>query len=241
MRGMLLVARRDLAGYLNSMWGYAVIAAVLVIDGLLFNAFAVGDQPKLSSKVIEDFFFIAFGTTIVASILLTMRVIAEERQTGTIVLIDSAPLADWQIVGGKYLSAMMVMVVMIGLTASMPALVFVNGKVSYGHIYAGYLGLVLLAAAVTAIGTFASAISRSQLIAGFLAVMLSVFFVIAWMLAKVSDPPLKDIFSYMSLFDRHYRGFMTGKINVEDIVFFVSLAFVFLVLSSRFMAARRWR
>jgi ABC-2 type transport system permease protein len=241
MRGMLLVARRDLAGYLNSMWGYAVIAAVLVIDGLLFNAFAVGDQPKLSSKVIEDFFYVGFGTTAIASILLTMRVVAEERQTGTIVLIDSAPLSDRQIIGGKYLSVMTVMVIMIGLTASMPALVFVNGKVSYGHIYAGYFGLVLLAAAVTAIGTFASAISRSQLVAGFVASVLTAFFVTGWMLAKVSDPPLKDIFSYVSLLDRHYRGFMTGKINVDDAVYFVSLAFVFLVLASRFMAARRWR
>ena len=95
--------------------------------------------------------------------------------------------------------------------------------------------------AVTAIGTFASAVSRSQLVAGFVAVVIAVFLVTAWMLAKVADPPLKDIFSYMSLFDRHYRGFMTGKINMEDIVYFVSVAFVFLVLSSRFMAARRWR
>jgi ABC-2 type transport system permease protein len=62
---MLLVARRDLAGYLNSLWGYAVIAAVLVVDGLLFNAFALGSQPKLSSKVVEEFFYFSFGTTVV--------------------------------------------------------------------------------------------------------------------------------------------------------------------------------
>jgi ABC-2 type transport system permease protein len=241
MRGMLLVARRDLAAYLNNYWGYAVIAAVLLIDGLLFNAFALGDSPKYSSKVIEEFFYFSFGTTIIASVLLTMRLFAEERQTGTIVLIDSSPLSDWQLVGGKYVSAMVVLGGMVLLTIYMPALVFVNGKVSYGHIVAGYTGLLLVAGATAAIGTFASTISRSQLVAGFISVALVVFLLVTWLLAKVADPPLKDILSYLSFFDRHYRGFMRGQINTEDVIYYVSIVFVFLMLSSRFLAARRWR
>jgi ABC-2 type transport system permease protein len=241
MRGMLLVARRDLAAYLNNYWGYAVIAAVLIIDGLLFNAVALGDSPKYSSKVIEEFFYFSFGTTIIASILLTMRLFAEERQTGTIMLIDSSPLSDWQLVGGKYISAMVVLGSMVLLTVYMPALVFVNGKVSYGHIVAGYTGLLLVAASTAAIGTFTSTISRSQLVAGFISVAIVVFFLITWLLAKVADPPIKDILSYLSFFDRHYRGFMRGQINTEDVVYYLSIVFVFLMLSGRFLAARRWR
>lgn len=241
MRGMLLVARRDLAGYLNSYWGYAVVAAVLVIDGLLFNALALGNTAKFSSAVIEKFFEFSFGTTIIATVLLTMRVIAEERQTGTIVLIDSSPLSHWQIVGGKYLSALAVIWTMIVATLYMPALVFVNGKVSYGHIFAGYVGLMLVAAAVAAVGTFASAISRSQLVALFVSAPITAALVLMWLLAKVSDPPLADVFSYMSLFDHHYRGFMRGQIASESVVYYVSISALFLVLASRFMAARRWR
>lgn len=241
MRGMVLVARRELAAYLNSYWGYAVIAAVLVIDGLLFNAFALGNQPKYSAKVIEEFFYFSFGTTVIASILLTMRLVAEERQTGTIVLVDASPLASWQLIGGKYASAMVVLATMILATMYMPALVFVNGKVSYGHIAAGYTGLLLVAASVAAIGTFASAISRSQLVAGFGSVVITVAFLVMWLLAKVADPPLVDVLSHLSLFDRHYRSFMRGQINVDDIVFYLSICFVFLMLASRFMAARRWR
>lgn len=241
MRQMLLVARRDLAGYLNSLWGYAVIAALLLVEGLFFNGFALGNQPKYSSKVIEDFFYLTFGITTAASILLTMRLVAEERQTGTIVLIDSSPVSSWQLVGGKYLSAMVVLIAMVGATAYMPALVFVNGKVSYGHIFAGYLGVVLVVAAVAAVGTFASAVSRSQLVAGFASVAITVSLIVMWLLAKVADPPLADIFSYLSLFERHFRGFMRGQINSEDIVFYLSISFVFLMLASRFMAARRWR
>lgn len=241
MRGLLLVARRDLAGYFNSYWGYAVLAAVLVIDGLLFNAFALGSQPKLSSKVIEEFFYFSFGTTVIAAILLTMRSLAEERQTGTVVLLDSSPLGAWQLVGGKYLCAMLVLTGLVLATLYMPALVFVNGKVSYGHIAAGYLGLLLVAGAVAAIGTFASAISRTQLVAGFVSVAITVAFVMMWLVAKVAEPPFADVLSSMSLFDRHFRGFMRGQINTEDVVFLISIAFVFLLLASRFWAARRWR
>jgi len=235
------VARRDLGAYFNSYWGYAVIAAVLVIDGLLFNAFALGDDAKYSSKVIEDFFFWSFGLTAIASVFMTMRVVAEERQTGTIVLIDSSPVAPWQFVGGKYISAMSVMTVLVVSTIYMPALVFVNGKVSYGHLVSGYTGLLLVAAACCALGTLASSVSRSQLVAGVISASTVGFFVLGWMVAKVTDPPLNDLFSYMSFFDRHFRGFGRGQVNTEDVIFYLSVVFVALMLASRFMAARRWR
>ena len=241
MRGLLLVARRDLAAYLNSYWGYAVIASVLMIDGLLFNAFALTEKSRYSSEVIEQFFYYSFGLTIVASILLTMRLLAEERQTGTIVLIDSSPLADWQVVGGKYLSAMVVLTTMVLLSVYMPALVFVNGKVSYGHIFAGYTGLLLVSASIAAIGMFASTVSSSQLVAGFITTVITVSLLLMWLVAKVADPPLKDLFSYLSFFDRHYRGFMRGQINSEDVVYYLSICFLFLTGSTRFLAMRRWR
>ncbi len=241
MRGMLLVARRDLAAYLNNYWGYAVIAAVLLVDGLLFNAVAIGSTARYSSEVIEKFFWSSFGVTAVTSVLLTMRLVAEERQTGTLTLLDSCPLRPWQVIGGKYTAAMGVLLFMIASTIFMPALVMVNGKVSGGQLFAGYLGLALVAAACAAIGTFFSSISRSQLVAGFLTLVVVGVFVLAWLLAKISDPPLQDIFSYIGFYDRHFASFGKGQINTEDIVFFVSIAFGFLMLSTRFMAARRWK
>lgn len=241
MKGMFMVARRDLAAYLNSYWGYAVVAVLLVLEGLMFNAFALTDRPKYSAQVIEEFFYLTFGFVCFAAVILSMRVVAEERQTGTLVLLDASPLQAWQIIGGKYISAMTVLLFMVACTIYMPALVLVNGKVSYGHLFAGYFGLGLLASATVALGTLASTISRSQLVAGIVGAVLVVTLVISWFLAKIVDPPLRDVFSYVSLLDRHYRGFMEGKINTEDVVFFVSIAFVGVLLSTRFMAARRWR
>lgn len=241
MRGMLLVARRDLASFLNSYWGYGIIAAVLLMDGLFFNAFALGDNPKYSSKVMEDFFYYSFGLTCIATTFVTMRSIAEERQTGTEMLIESSPLSVVEFVGGKFLAGFAMMALLVLLTLYMPALVHVNGKVSYGQIFAGYLGLLLVASACVAIGVFTSSLSRYQLVAVILAAFIIGFFVMAWLLAKVVDPPLKDIISYLGFYDRHFRNFGRGQIHTESVIYFVSLTFMFLVAATRFLSIRRWR
>lgn len=241
MRGLWLIVRRELGAYFRSIWGYAVLAAILVVDGLLFNAFALGSGARYSEDVLRQFFYFSFGTTIAASILLTMRLIAEERQTGTIRLLDASPLADWEIIGGKWLSAFLFVALLTSLTLYMPALIFVNGAVSAGHIAAGYLGLLLVASATTAIGTFASTVTRSQLVAGLIATIVSVFFLIAWLLAKIVAAPFDTVLSYTAMFNGHFsRTFMEGRIATQDLVYYASVTFVFLMLSVRWLATRRW-
>jgi ABC-2 type transport system permease protein len=242
VRGMLLIAQRDLGTYFNSPWGYVVGAVVLLIDGLFFNAFALTSQARLSFEVLRDFFYFSFGTTVIASILLTMRLIAEERQTGTMVLVDASPLSDWQVIGGKFLSAFGFLALLTGMTAFMPLLIFVNGKVSVGHILCGYLGLLLVGAATLSIGTFTSTLTRSQLVSGVLATVLIVFLLITWLLARVADPPLKEVLSYMSFFDRHFRrSFMEGRIELKSVVYYLTITFSFLTLATRSIAPRRWK
>lgn len=241
MRPLLLVTRREIAAYLNSYWGYIVIAAVLMADGLLFNVMALSDRPKYSAAVMEEFYLHTFGLTCVASVFMTMRSVAEERQIGTIALIDSSPLSPAQYVGGKYLAALGMMALLLLATLYMPALVFVNGKVSYGQLFAGYFGLLLVAGATTAIGIFCSSISSSQLLSGVLAGLILVFFVVCWFLAKQVEPPLKEIIEYLSFYERHFRNFGRGQIHTESIVFYLSVTFAFLTMANRSMAIRRWR
>src|SRR3954470_24597108 len=144
MRATLLIARRELSAYLRSMTGYIIAAAVLIVDGLLFNAFALGGPDKLSAEVLSLFFYFSSGTTMIASIFISMRLLAEERQTGTLVLLTSSPVQDWEIVFGKFLSAFIFMALITLATIYMPLMVMVNGKISFGHLAAGYLGLLLL-------------------------------------------------------------------------------------------------
>ena len=94
MSTILLLARRELSSYLSTAWGFIILAFVLLIDGLLFNALAMGEAARYSADVLEEFFYFSSGTTMIAGVLLTMRLIAEERQTGTMVLLRTAPISE---------------------------------------------------------------------------------------------------------------------------------------------------
>ncbi len=241
MRGLLLIARRDFQAYFNTAWGYVVLAVVLLVNGLLYNAFAMKSTARYSSDVLEDFFYFASGTTMIAAIILTMRLFGEERSGGTMVLLDTAPVRDVDIVVGKFLAGFAMLALLLGLTVYMPALIFVNGKVSIGHICSGYLGLLMLGSTVVAIGIWGSAISRVQYVGAAIAGVTTVAFLLMWLLGRIADPPLEDLLSYMALFDKHFEPFRLGRINTESLVFYASLSFVFLLLAVRGIQGRRWR
>ncbi len=241
MRQVFLLVRRELGAYLNTTWGWSILTFVLLIDGLLFNAFAMGGKQKYSADVLTEFFYFSSGTTMIAGILLTMRLLAEERQTGTIVILQTAPISESQVVLGKFLGAWSFLTLITALTAFMPALIFVHGKLSIGQILAGYLGLLLLGAATVAIGTFGSALARNQLLAAVLGGGMLVIMLLGWMLGQVTEPPVSEIFSYVALWDRHFQPFQEGRINTEGIVFYLSTTLGFLLLATRTLQMRRWR
>ena len=235
----LLIARRDLNATLHGLTGYAIIAAILFIDGILFNAFAMGQGARYSHEVLEQFFYFSSGTTMIAGVLLTMRLLAEERQTGTIVLLQTAPISEGQVVLGKFLGAMGFLFIITLLTIYMPILIQVNGKVSWGQIGAGYLGLLCLGGSAVAIGTFGSAVSKNQLLAAVIGGTVLVLMLLGWLLARITEPPISEVLSYSALFDRHFQPFMRGRINSESLILYGSVIFGFLLLSTRVLQARR--
>lgn len=241
MSTALLIARRELGGYFRSMTGYVIAGLVLLIDGLLFNAFVLSAGEMYSADVVANFFYISFGTTVIASVFISMRLVAEERQTGTLVLLTSSPVHDWEIIVGKYLSAMAFLAIMTLASVYIPALVFVNGKVSIGHLAAGYLGLLLVGSATLAIGVFGSALARTQVLAAIFSGVIVVSVLIAHLLARVTDRPLKDTFMALALYARHFPPFQTGQIHLRDVVYYVVVTYVALFAAIRVMEARRWK
>ena len=194
-----------------------------------------------SADVVANFFYISFGTTVIASVFISMRLVAEERQTGTLVLLTSSPVHDWEIIVGKYLSAMAFLAIMTLASVYIPALVFVNGKVSIGHLAAGYLGLLLVGSATLAIGVFGSALARTQVLAAIFSGVIVVSVLIAHLLARVTDRPLKDTFMALALYARHFPPFQTGQIHLRDVVYYVVVTYVALFAAIRVMEARRWK
>lgn len=240
MSNVMLIARRELAGYVRTPSGYLIAAAVLLIDGLFFNAFAMGTGAKLSSQVLQDFFYFSSGTTMIAAILLSMRLLAEEKQSGTMVLLYTSPVREWQIVSGKFISALIFLCGITLLTLYMPALIFVNGKVSIGHIAAGYLGLFLLGGAALSIGVLGSALGRNQLTAGVISAAILVTLLLCWLLAARSDPPFKAVLSHLAIWQQHFQPFMRGFFQLSSVVFLVSVMYAALFAATRVLQSQRW-
>jgi ABC-2 type transport system permease protein len=235
------ILKRELGAYLRSPMGYVIIASVLVMDGLTFNALCLGVGSRRSTEVLEQFFFWSGGWACAASIFVAMRLIAEERQNGTLVLLATSPVRDWQIVLGKYLSGVAFLGILSATTVYMPALVFVHGKVALGHLIAGYLGVMLFASTGLAIGLLASALAPNQLVAAVTGAAAVGTFVLLWLLSKIASPPIETLLAYLSIHDKHFRPFQRGLVSVQDVLFYVSLIFVMLTLSTRVIEARRWR
>jgi len=241
MNATLLIARRELGTYLRSMTGYIIAALLLLVDGLLFNIFAIGGDDKLSAQVLAQFFFYTSGLTMIASVFLSMRLLAEERQTGTIVLLMSSPVGEAEIVLGKFLSGITFLAMVLALTLFMPLLVLVNGKIAPGHLVAGYLGLLLLGSAAMAIGTLGSTLARTQVLAAIFSACMVTAMVLAWMLVKVTERPFNDVFASLAIHGKHFMPFQEGTIHVRDVVYYLVVTMVALFAAVRVMEVRRWR
>src|SRR5690606_32005513 len=129
------------------------------------------------------------GLVAIAAVALSVRLLAEERQIGSMVLLHTSPVRDREIVLGKFLSAFIFLAGITVATIYMPLLVLVNGRVSWGHVGVGYLGLLLIGAAVLAIGLFASSLTRHQLVAAAVGAALTGLMFLFWPLSLVIDAP----------------------------------------------------
>ncbi|MCA9568848.1 MAG: hypothetical protein KC656_13445 [Myxococcales bacterium] len=234
-----LVARRDLVGYLRSYAGFAIISGCLLIDGLLFNFVALGQGAEYSHKVLEEFFNLTSGLTMIAAILFTMPTLAEEHDNGTDVLLRTSAVSDRSVVLGKFFGAMGMLGLLVALTAYMPAMILVNGKISLAHVAVGYLGLMLLGSSVASIGVFASSLFRTQLPAGVIGGVITVAMLLGWAGSQVTDPPFTDVLAYVALYQGHFEAFKEGRLLSGGVIFYLSVTFVFLTLATTVLQSRR--
>ncbi len=150
-------------------------------------------------------------------------------------------MKDREIVFGKFLALFTFLLIVTILTGYMPALIFVNGRVSIGHILVGYLGILLLGASAVAIGLFASAFARTQVIAAVLGAAILGVMLLLWMAAKVSDPPVNNFILSMAIHHERQRSFMIGVLRLENVVFYLAVTYFFLLAAIKTLEARRWR
>lgn len=241
MRNIGLIAQRELAGYLRRPSGYFIAAGLLLLDGLLFNAFAIADDRQVSGEVLRIFFYFGGAVTMVGGVLFSMRLLAEERSAGTDVLLFTSPIREGEIVLGKYLATLLFMSGVTLCSLYLPALVLLNGKVSGGHIAAGYLGMILLGATTLSIGALASTLTKNPFLAVVLTGILVVLMELCYPLGQTIDPPFRELFSYVALHTSHFSPFQNGLVQLSDLVFYGSIIYFSLLAATKVLESQRWQ
>ncbi len=232
----LTIASRQFRGYFNSPVAYIVICLVLLILGPLFwePFFLMGH-----ASVRQMFSFLspllAFATP-----AMSMGLIAEERRSGTLELLLAMPVREAEVILGKYLAALGLLVVLLLMTLSYPITVAQLGHLDWGPVFTGYLGIFLEGAALLAIGIAASSFTENQLIAFFVSatICFGLSFLIGWFLPFM--PSWATGVAEWISFDHHLEGLTRGVIASRDVVYFVSVATLALMLAFRALESRRW-
>lgn len=242
MRTISIIFRRELSTYLHSSMGYVIAAILLMVDGILFQTQALAGKKLLSADVLRLFFMYTGIVVQIAGIALSVRLVAEERQQHTIILLNTSPVRDVEIILGKFLAALVFLAGMVLLSVYMPLLIMVNGKITVTQVAVGYLGLLLLGASSLAIGIFASALAGQQLVALVVAAAINSVMVLLYPMALRLDDPLKSVLGQLDMWWIHFQeGFLASIFNLSDLVYYVALIYFFLLLAVKTMEAKRWR
>jgi ABC-2 type transport system permease protein len=254
MRIAWIICRKELSGYFVSPVAYILLTMFGLIFGFFFwnslGYFVIAGmemqmrgqsfpmnlneqiiRPLLANVSVVGLFFIP---------MITMRLFAEEKRTGTIELLATSPVQDLAIIIGKWLAAMLLYSCLLLLTTLNFAFLFKYGNPDWKPLAVGYLGLLLQAGALLAIGTFISTLTKNQIIAG--AVTFGACLLL-WVLGWVSGYETATwarVLSYMSLFT-HFESFGRGVLDTKDAVFYLTVTFLGLFFTARSMESLRWR
>lgn len=232
------IARKEFRTFFNSPIAYIVLGAFLLVSGwLFFSTLFVAGQASL-----RGFFGLAPVLFVVFAPAITMRLLAEERKSGTLELLLTLPIQDWEVVLGKFLAALGM--VAVGLACTLPyafsvsSLVATGSAFDWGPVVAGYLGLLLLAASLLAISLWASAVSRNQIVGFVIGLVVCLAFYIVDKFAILFPASISELLQFLSV-DRHFTNIARGVLDSRDLVFYLSLTAAGLLLTTQTLAATR--
>ncbi len=254
MSNILAIAQKELKSYFASPIAYIVIGMFAVMFGFFFYSLLVffdrqsmqmagmgGPQAvNINDQLIRPVFL---NTTVINLFLLpmiTMRTYSEEKRSGTIELLLTSPLTDFQIIMGKFLGAMGLYAAMLAVTLVHIGTLFVFGNPEVLPVMTAYLGLLLMGGCFISLGLLISSLTKNQIVAGTItfAVFLMLW-VINW-LASFTGPTTQTVLNYMSITD-HLNDFTMGVLDTKHLVYYVSFIAFGLFLTARSVDTERWR
>lgn len=248
MRNIWTIAKREYDQYFVSPVAYVVAFAILLTTGVIFAInFFFYTQNALQGFGVPDFAPIS-GTFVFLLVLsapaLTMRLISDEARMGTLELLLTAPIRDFELVIGKWLGAMFYILSLLLVTLIFPIVTsrFVTPGIDWNVILTSYLGMILLAGVFLALGTAVSAMFTNQITAFF--VSLALFIALWWLVgfpAQVISGDSARLFEYLDMKTHFYGALDSGTINLSDLVYYISLIALGLFAGSAAVEMRRWR
>jgi ABC-2 type transport system permease protein len=236
VRNTMAIAKREFASYINSPIPYILVTAYLATAGYMFFR-----QLFLVRQAELRHFFENMPLLFCLIVpFVTMRLIAEERREGTLELLLTMPVTDWQLVVGKFLAALGLMAVLLLLTLAFPITVASLGPLDKGTTVASYIGALLMSGAFVAIGIMASAFTRSQIVAALVAFFIGFGLFLLGALVGVLPPSLAPIAASLSIGTR-FMNIARGVIDTRDVLYYASIIFVCLMVAQTTLDSRRWR
>lgn len=254
MRNVWIVAKKDLRSYFTSPIAYLVMAVfsaimgymffsllkLYVLQSMQFEQMRFGRGPNITDNLIRPIYGNMNVVLLFIVPFITMRLFAEEKKNNTIELLLTAPVKMGQIVLGKYLSALLFVLVLLLLTLPYPIALGFAVQPDWSVIAMCYLGTVLMIGTYVAIGVLCSSLTENQIVAGALTFGTILFFWIIKWASYNSSPFWSDLLSYLSIVD-HFEDFSRGVFNTKDLVFFGSAIGLWLFLTYKNLESYSWR
>jgi len=237
MKQIWILTKRELKSFFDSLMAYIMMVLFLGFSGF-FTWLYGSDVFFIGQASMQAFFGIAYWTLFFFIPALTMRLVAEENRVGTLELILTKPVSDWQFVVGKFLATLLLILIALVLTFPYYITIWSIGPIDHGAVWSGYLGLAFMSAAYISIGVFASSITNNQIISFLLALFIGIFFhIIFGVLSSSFTGVMGNIFDYLNL-STHYESISRGVIDTKDIIYFLSIIFLGLFASEAALSKR---
>jgi len=237
MNAIWIISKKELRTFFDSLTAYVLLIIFLGFSGF-FTWLYGSDVFFIGQATLQPFFGIAYWTLFFFIPALTMKMIAEENKSGTMELLLTKPVTDWQVVVSKFLACLMLIGIALLLTLPFYFSVWALGPVDHGAVWSGYFGMLLMSMVYISIGLFASSISNNQIVSFLLALFIGVFFLIIFdLLASNMTGFLGGLLSYLSL-STHYESISRGVIDTKDLIYFISVSFTGLFLAEVYLSKR---
>lgn len=247
MTNVPTLLRRELNAYFASILGYVVLMFFLLVMGVTFGVVVrylnSGPTQFTAMKILFSMFWLP---SLAVVPMITMRLLAEEKRAGTLEMLMTAPVTDFEVVFAKYLGAVVLYAMMWALTGFYVLILrhFSGGSTALdlGPIFSGYLGVIVIGQFFIAIGVWASSMTKNQIAAALMsfAVAFMLLIVLNWLTFLFPSGPLGKVFHALSAFD-HMEDFQRGVVDVRPLVLYVSGTALALFITTRVVESRKWR